>query len=128
MNPHDFLAQATDCFDVNHVRELRDLAEPGEPDFFAELAQLYLQSAPPLLAELASALACADAALAREKAHALKGMSGNLGAFRLHEAAAFLEEKAKKGMETLFPTDLDQVLLAHRRVEEVLRSFFTETS
>lgn len=126
MNSGHPLDGAADCFDLDHVRELCGLSEPGEPDFFADLAKTYLQSAPPLLDELARSLAEADTTSARAKAHALKGMSGNIGAFALQHAAAVLEEKAKKGTEPLLPSDLNPILSAHRRVEEVLRAFLAE--
>ncbi|MFQ3670693.1 MAG: Hpt domain-containing protein [Verrucomicrobiia bacterium] len=128
MNPNDPLASASDCFDLNQIEELRALGEPGEPDFFAELARLYLDSAPHLLDQLASDLDRADSAAARTHAHALKGMSGNLGAYQIQELARSLEDKAKRNLEPLRPEDLEALTQAHHRVAQVLRSFLADLS
>lgn len=123
MNRPDPLASATDCLNLDQVAELRALSAPGEPDFFADLAQLYLANASDLLNKLQAALAEGDTAAVRAHAHTLKGMAGNLGAFVLQEQARLLEDKAKQSSCPPNPPELAAAFEAHRRLAEVLKAF-----
>ncbi|MGZ5278009.1 MAG: Hpt domain-containing protein [Caldimonas sp.] len=60
-------------------------------DFVAELVQTFAEEAPPLLAELRSALAAGAAERFRRAAHSLKSNSSTFGATRLAAMARALE-------------------------------------
>lgn len=71
------------------------LREAG-PGFLGELADLALETAPTLLADLRRAVAEGDAETAEFLAHTLKSRWLNLGARRLAELCAELEEQARE--------------------------------
>ena len=63
----------------------------------SELIQLYLETAPKLVAEMESAAARRDAPTIERVAHALKGSLKNIGATSAARAAAALEERGRMG-------------------------------
>jgi CheY-like chemotaxis protein len=73
----------------------------GDRLLLGELAALFLQTSPQLLADLQTALARRDADAMARAAHRLKGSAGNFSAPGVSEAAATLEKLARN-------TDLDQ--------------------
>jgi HPt (histidine-containing phosphotransfer) domain-containing protein len=78
------------------LAELRELAEPGEPDAACEFIELYLQDTPAYLERLRAALAATAPAALKDNAHSLKGSSRNLGAERLAALCLQLEASAKE--------------------------------
>jgi HPt (histidine-containing phosphotransfer) domain-containing protein len=92
---------------------LRSLQEEGAPDILAELARMFLDDAALRLEELRRAIGEADAGKVRGVSHALKGSSGNMGATRVSEACADLEEAGESG-------DLAEAPRLLERLEEEL--------
>ncbi len=88
---------------------LRSLQGEGEPDLVAELAGMFLGDAALRLEELRDAIGRADAAKIRGVAHALKGSSGNMGATRVHEVCAKLEEAGESGNLAAVPRLLERL-------------------
>ncbi len=78
-------------------------------DFFAS----FLDGAPAMLAKVAEALAASDAKAAREAAHALKGAARSMGAVRLGQLAADLQD-------VLDAADLDTAGLLQTMLEPTL--------
>jgi HPt (histidine-containing phosphotransfer) domain-containing protein len=76
---------------------LRALHEPGEPDPVAELAELFLQDAPPRIKAIKDAAEPPNLTALREAAHSLKGSASNLGARRLAGVCNRIESAAKQG-------------------------------
>jgi HPt (histidine-containing phosphotransfer) domain-containing protein len=72
------------------------LGEQG-PALVAELLAVFAEDAPVQLADLRSALDCADADAARRAAHSLKSTAAMLGAVRLAAAAGTVEARAHAG-------------------------------
>lgn len=63
----------------------------GGRDFLRNMIELYLQHAPARVLAIEEGLDAADAAQIERAAHGLKSSAGNLGAFRLQDAALSLE-------------------------------------
>ncbi|HEX9205892.1 MAG TPA: ATP-binding protein [Candidatus Deferrimicrobiaceae bacterium] len=90
--------------DPRVMRELSDLG--GNGDFVVRLAWTFLKGAKEKLREMEKGLADGNVEAVRKSAHALKGNSGQIGAFRLmQECDRFsgigLPEMEKKGREYL---------------------------
>ena len=68
-----------------------ELQETAGADFVAELVGTFLEEAPPMLAELRSALAARSADAFRRAAHSIKSNGNTFGASRLAEMARELE-------------------------------------
>ena len=77
--------------------EVKDLAENLGLDVedYNELFDLYMQTTSSDLEQLKSALDSGDAEKAHEKAHSIKGASGNLGLTELFEAAKAIDDRAR---------------------------------
>jgi HPt (histidine-containing phosphotransfer) domain-containing protein len=87
----------------------------GDTELLKELAQLFLEEYPRLLAELRAAHESGDADLVERTAHGLKGSIANFGAQQAVEAALRIEQLGRRGelgpvAELLYTLDL--VLLA----------------
>jgi histidine phosphotransfer protein HptB len=77
-------------------RRLRDLTD-GDAEFERELLETFITSAKGLLGELRANLIARNAAGISKEAHALKGVSLNVGATSLAKFAAALEATARTG-------------------------------
>ncbi len=83
--------EAKPSLDENVLDELRGLQEPGGPDIFSELIQLYLDDLPERIDGLRAAVETRDSAALRKEAHRLKGSSQQMGAARLSALCLELE-------------------------------------
>jgi PAS domain S-box-containing protein len=81
--------EAKPTLDSNILDELKGFQEPGGPDLFGELIQLYLNDLPDRMDGIRGAIESSDSAVLRREAHRLKGSSQQMGAARL--AALCLE-------------------------------------
>jgi histidine phosphotransfer protein HptB len=70
---------------------LADLHKVG-PDFFSRLVELFLRDAPPQLAALDEAVNGDDWESIKQRAHALKGNCSAVGASKMAEICAGLQE------------------------------------
>jgi HPt (histidine-containing phosphotransfer) domain-containing protein len=83
------------------IASLRELSEPGK-DFYAEMANLYLQQAPAKVKDMEAKLGQRNFTGISAIAHQLKSSSGNLGAMSLADLFVKVEESAKhKDIENL---------------------------
>ncbi len=85
---------ATEPLDRSVLEGLREL---GDQELLAELADLFLEDAPPKLEALREAIGSGDASSVGQVAHALKGSSGNMGALRMSTICAELEDAGHSG-------------------------------
>ena len=69
----------------------------GDEELLEEVAQLFLETSPELLAAIRQAVASRDAALLERAAHTLKGSVGNFAADRAYQAAFRLEKLGRSG-------------------------------
>ena len=81
-----------DPLDRNVLAGLRDLQGEGEPDILKELGEMFLEDAPGQLEALRGAVSRGDAQSVLRVAHALRGSCGNMGAGRMSEISARLED------------------------------------
>lgn len=76
---------------------IRALDDGGARGLLRQVMRLYLDSVPPLIAELRRAGAGGDLAAVRNAAHSLKSSSANVGATRLAEMCKAVERAAQAG-------------------------------
>ncbi len=107
---------AAEILDPERLALLRE-AGPG---FLGELADLALETAPALLADLRRAVGEGDAETAEFLAHTLKSRWFNLGARRLAELCAELEEQAREDGAGGLKPGLEQVAAEFERVRAAL--------
>ena len=86
----------TQSLDPGSLNRLRDLgAEIGNERFLEQMAEIYLESLPPI-DTLRQKLGEADRKAVGDMAHSLRGNSASFGALRLAELAADLESRAER--------------------------------
>jgi CheY-like chemotaxis protein len=69
----------------------------GDPDFLAEIVNLFLQTYPALLSEIENAVSTKDALALGRAAHTMKGAVANFGAKAVVDQAKALEMMGKSG-------------------------------
>jgi HPt (histidine-containing phosphotransfer) domain-containing protein len=69
----------------------------GDQDFLQEIASLFLEDCPKLLADVRTAVSSEDARGLEHAAHALKGSVANFGAEAARQAASRLETLGRAG-------------------------------
>lgn len=80
---------AQSCLDAKILEGLRDV------DALDEVIEIYLDTAPQLLAAISATVTQADAVALRPAAHSLKSISGTIGAFTLFELCQAMEALAR---------------------------------
>jgi len=95
------------CLDPRYLRELSDLG--GNSDFVVRLAWTFLKGSKEKVRGLERAVAERDVEKARELAHALKGNSGQIGAFALMRACELFSGIAAGELERNGGTHLEGV-------------------
>lgn len=83
--------------DFSVIAELRGLRSSTNPDFFNLLIDLFIEETPHRLEAIRVAIKGSDPAAVAQQSHALKGSSAHLGAVRLAELCAILEEQGRAG-------------------------------
>lgn len=81
----------------NVLATLREIEQEGEPDFVAELAQMFLRDARVRFGELREAADAGTSESLRRTAHTLKGSCSNMGAARMAEVCAALQQAGERG-------------------------------
>ncbi|MBC7900340.1 MAG: PAS domain S-box protein, partial [Saprospiraceae bacterium] len=81
------------AIDHTVIGSLREMQQPGKPDFVTEVIDLFLGDAASQLDQLRIALNAGDGAERSRLAHLIKGSSANVGADRLAKLLAELEDK-----------------------------------
>ncbi len=83
--------------DISQLEGLRQLQDEAEPALLAELIEIYAQQSIEITDQLAAAITAGDPAGVVRAAHALKGVSANLGVRRVISLCASLEQRAEGG-------------------------------
>lgn len=68
-----------------------------EPEEFSEIFEIYAETTSTDLEELRAAMNAGDAEKAHEKAHSIKGASGNLGLMELYELSKEIDDNVRAG-------------------------------
>ena len=83
--------------DVSSLLELREYQQPGRPDGVARIVTSFLHETETRLVSLREASATGDALALERAAHAMRGISGTVGANEMHDLSGRLEELGAKG-------------------------------
>ena len=84
-----------ELLDVNTLNGVRALQSPKSPNILEQLFEIYRSTAPELLQNLDSAIQDGNCEAIRESAHSLKSSSGNIGARKIFELSAKLEDMGR---------------------------------
>jgi signal transduction histidine kinase/CheY-like chemotaxis protein len=84
-----------DLLDVNTLNGVRALQSPQSPNILEQLFEIYRSTAPDLLQNLNAAIQDGNCEEIRESAHSLKSSSGNIGARKIFELSAKLEDMGR---------------------------------
>jgi CheY-like chemotaxis protein/HPt (histidine-containing phosphotransfer) domain-containing protein len=87
----------TQAIDWTVVENLRLLQEDGQEDFAQSMIDLYLQTTPPLIESIQTAVAQGNAAELQHAAHTLKGNSSSLGVSQVADLCKRLEMLGRGG-------------------------------
>jgi HPt (histidine-containing phosphotransfer) domain-containing protein len=86
-----------EAVDVSSLEVLRKLQTPGKPDAVARIISHFLKETDERLAALIQAAAAGDARAVERSAHALKGITGTVGANEMLDLAVRLEHIGREG-------------------------------
>lgn len=81
--------------DVDTLNGIRVLQNPQSPDILGKLLEIYVANAPELIRQLHSAIQDGCSESIRDSAHSLKSASGNIGARKVFELSATLEDMGR---------------------------------
>jgi HPt (histidine-containing phosphotransfer) domain-containing protein len=83
--------------DVAPLMALRQLQRPGKPDGVGRIITSFLQETDARLESLRRAADLDDAPALQQSAHALRGISGTVGATEMYDLAVRLEQIGRNG-------------------------------
>src|SRR5215218_10319405 len=106
--------------DLSVLESRRGPQKGGEPDKLARIVNLFVEDVPIQLAAIRRAVERGEAQEVEEKAHMLKGGSGYMGAARLAQMCARLEESGASGELSRAPELLDAIETEFGRVRPAL--------
>jgi len=110
--------------DVSALEALRQLQRPGRPDGVARIVTSFLDESQVRLDALRQAVATGDATALERAAHAMRGISGTVGANEMHDLAMRLEQIGRTGHTAGaagLVTDLESALASARPIFDRLR-------
>ncbi|MCI0534850.1 MAG: PAS domain S-box protein [Verrucomicrobiales bacterium] len=105
---------------LKSLEQLKDLAQPGEPNPLIEFIDLFLADVPDCLGQIRAALNEQKADDLRRLAHSLKGSAGNLGAEDLSFLCHELEMAAKHTDLATAPRLIQHIEAAFAQVQDAL--------
>jgi HPt (histidine-containing phosphotransfer) domain-containing protein len=86
-----------EAVDVSSLVSLRKLQPPDRPDAVARIVAHFLRESDERLVALVAAAAAKDALVLERCAHALKGITGTVGANEMFDLAVRLEQIGREG-------------------------------
>jgi HPt (histidine-containing phosphotransfer) domain-containing protein len=108
--------------DATALDALRELQEDGEPDFLAELVELFVSAAGPHLVALRHGVEQGEAVLVERSAHALKGSCGHFGARPMGDLCERLQVAGRAGTQHDAPALVDRLEHEFERVRTALEA------
>ena len=108
--------------DLGVLESRRGPQRQGDPDKLARIVLLFIEDVPLRLESLRQAVQMGEAQKVEETAHLLKGGSGYMGAVRMAEICARLQELATSGDLTRAPDLLDALEEEFERVHPALQA------
>ena len=124
--PHDG-SEADAVLDQGVLATLHELEQRGQPGLLRQAVSLYLQEAPAQVSALRAAVAQGDAGGVEQVAHALKGSSAQLGATRLAQLCAALQEGGARQELGRAAAQVAEVANEFLRVQAALETMLSET-
>jgi two-component system sensor histidine kinase/response regulator len=121
---HDTAEHSAPTFNLAEALERVD----GDRQLLGELATLFLQEYPQMLAEIREALASHDPKALQHSAHTLKGSVGNFGAQSASEAAFVLEKMGRQGDLSAAPGALTRLEAELARLQPALAALSREAA
>jgi two-component system, sensor histidine kinase and response regulator len=88
------VVSSTETLDSSAISILHSLQQPGQPSPAAELIDIFLADTPIAIREMETAAARYDTETLESRSHNLRGCAGTLGASRLAQLCAAIEDKA----------------------------------
>jgi len=89
--------EGIETIDARVIEGLRELQIEGRPDVLSELIDIFIENAEQSIESIRDAIKAGDAVEIRQRSHALKGSSANLGANRLLDVSRRIGEKGRAG-------------------------------
>ncbi len=114
------MAQEEDSQNPLDESVLEGLRELGDASLLAELVELFVDETPSRLTALRDAVEGKDAGAVEQTVHTLKGSCSNMGAWRMANLCAKLQELSRSGDLTPAPELLDQLQAEFDRVRATL--------
>jgi len=111
--------------DLTSLLALRRLQRPDRPDGVARIVTSFLAESGLRLEALRRAVAAGDARALEDAAHALKGITGTVGANQMHDLAMRLEHIGRDGHTAgaaTMLTELESALESARPIFDRLRA------
>jgi PAS domain S-box-containing protein len=103
-------------FDAQRLAEVTELL--GDSDMLMELIETMRQEFVGVPDEIQNLLAQGDVATVKRRLHSLKGVAGNLGAVKIHDAAIAMEHKLEEEADTTAELqELAQVWYAFEKIK-----------
>ena len=109
-------ATADPVLDPRVVAGVRDIGRASGTDLFARIADIYMQTSPDIVRDLGEAVDQGIAETVRQRAHALKSSSANVGATGLAELCKTLESMGREGCLDEADTTFAELREAHASV------------
>jgi two-component system sensor histidine kinase/response regulator len=105
--------------DLAALKAIRELDAGNTAGLLGQVVAMYLEAAPPLIRQIEDGLVSRDAGGVKFAVHTLKSSSANLGARRLAELCAALEQSARGGS---LPDGTGSIAELQREFEAVRRA------
>jgi HPt (histidine-containing phosphotransfer) domain-containing protein len=119
---------ATELFDADALRRLRDLDPRGENRLFERVSKAFEASASRLLPQLDEAIRTNDRSSILHVAHTLKSSSASIGALKLSHLCAEIETMIRRQSEEDFSERLRAVPVEVEHVLAGLRALLEQSS
>ena len=120
------LSLVSSVLDIELLEQLRQIGSPEDGDLLDELMELFLETVPPGVEELAEAVHVKDPSEVRRLAHRLKSSGGMLGATKFVSLCSQLEEIGAAGcvdgMEDLLVECQSELLQVNRALTLLQRA------
>lgn len=109
---------------VLDVNKLEDIRQGGDDDgFLDQLLDTYMREADAQMARMQEALAAADEEHFREATHALKGISGDVGALRLYDLSQLPKPLSKQEFNDVAAVTLEAIMAAYELTRQKIEAY-----
>lgn len=111
---------ASESLDRSILNNFRELQTPDAPDLVTDLIHMFLEDSTRRIESIKTAIGERNAGEIKEQVHALKGSSGNIGAFKLAQIGKRIEENLPD--EEIVRALFDELCREHEKVKALLQT------